>query len=265
MDIKQIHLAVVQPFTQRTAGAWLVHLLPGVPHAEDRARRIRIRRFGFAELVALYTNDVGDQHRVVRGHGTTRLGYHRRMVQTVLITGRTNRPDHVVGVLIQAIVDRAVRLRTRSFVIDAQAAADIEAFDVNAQLRQFDVETRRLTHAGSDVADVGHLRTQMEVQQLQAVDATRFAHDLNQFQHLRRRQTKLRLFAAARLPFTGALRSQTRTDTETWHHIQTLRFFQHQPHFRHLLQHQIDLVAHLLADQRQTNIFTVFIAVTDDD
>ncbi len=33
----------------------------------------------------------------------------------------------------------------------------------------------------------------------------------------------------------------------------------------HLLNDQIDLVAHLLAHQRQTDIFAVFITITDDD
>ena len=264
MDIVQIHLAVVQPLAQRTARVRFVHLLPGFPHAEQRARRIRVGLGGLAELVALHADDVGDQHGVVRGHGAARFGDDRRVRQTMLLAGVADGPNYVVGVFVQAVVYRAVGLRAGAFIIDAQTAADVEAVDIDAQLRQLNVEARRFTHAGGDIANIRHLRAEMEMQQLQAVETTRVAHDLHQLQHLRRGKTELRFFAAAGLPFAGALRSQTGTDAETRHHVQTLRLFQHQFHLGHFFNHQVNFVAHFLADQRQADIFTIFIAVADD-
>ncbi len=102
------------------------------------------------------------------------------------------------------------------------------------------------------------------MQQLNAVQTTTLAQNFYQLQHLVGRQAELGFFTAGGLPFSGTLRRQTRTHAKARHHVQTLGLFQHDGDFSHLLDNQIDLVAHLLANQRQTNVFTVFIAVTDD-
>ncbi len=264
MNIVQVHLAVVQPFAQGTTGARLVHLNPGFPHALQRAWGIVFRWRGFGVFVALDADDVRHQHRVVRGHRTPGLGDHRRVRQAVLFTRIANGPDNVVGVLVQAVVYGTVGLRAGPFVIHAQTAAHVKALDVHAQLVQLDVETGRLTHARRDIADVGHLRTEVEVQELDAVQATTFTHDLHQLQNLVRREAEFGFLTAGGLPFTGALRGQTRTHAKTRHHVQALGLFQHDINLGHLLDDQIDLVTHLLANQRQTNVFTVFIAVTHD-
>ncbi|CAH0214896.1 hypothetical protein SRABI106_01834 [Rahnella aquatilis] len=104
----------------------------------------------------------------------------------------------------------------------------------------------------------------MEMQQLQAFQTPCFTQHFNQLQNLRGRQTEFGFLAAAGLPFTGALRGKTCTHTQTWDHVQTFGFFQHQFNLSHLLDNQIYLVTELLTDQRQTNIFAVFIAVTHD-
>ncbi|MNC20570.1 hypothetical protein D3C75_685250 [compost metagenome] len=103
------------------------------------------------------------------------------------------------------------------------------------------------------------------MQQLQAVDTTGFAQHLNQLQNLCGCQAKFRFLAARGLPFARTLRCQTRTHAKARYYIQALSFFQHNANFRHLLDDQIDLVAHLLADQRQADVFTVFIAITHND
>ena len=61
-----------------------------------------------------------------------------------------------------------------------QTAADVKALNVDAQLMQFDVETRGFTHAGGDIANIGHLRTEVEVQQLQALKVPCGTQDLDQ-------------------------------------------------------------------------------------
>ena len=265
MDIVQVHLAVVQPFAQRAAIAGFVHLQPGFPHALQRTRGVFRRRGRLGVFVALHADDIGNQHGVVRGHRAAGLGDDRRVRQAVLFAGVADGPDNIVSVFVQAVVHRAVGLRAGSFVIHTQATANVEALDINAQLMQLDVETRRFTHAGGDIANVGHLRAEVEVQQLQAVEVPCGTQDLHQLQNLGGRETELRLLTAGGLPFTGPLRGQTRTHAKARHHVQALGFFQHDGNFRHLLDDQIDLVAHLLAHQRQTDVFAVFITVTDDD
>lgn len=78
---------------------------------------------------------------MVRGHRATGFGDHRRVRQAVLFTGITDRPDDVIGVFIQTIVHRAVRLRAGPFVVHAQATAHVEALNIHAKLVQLNVET----------------------------------------------------------------------------------------------------------------------------
>ena len=164
MNIVQIHLAVVQPFTQRTASSWFVHLLPGFPHALQCARRIFCGRGRHRIFVTFHADDIRHQHGMVRSHRTARFGDYRRMRQTIFFTRITNCPDDVVGVFIEAIVYGAVRLRTGAFIVHAQTAADVEALNIDAQLVQFHIETRRFTNACGDIANIRHLRTEVEVQ-----------------------------------------------------------------------------------------------------
>ena len=169
MNIVQIHLAVVQPFAQRAAIAGFLHLLPGFPHALQRTRGVFRGRGRLGIFVTLNADNIRYQHGVVRRDRAAGFGDHRRVRQAILFTGIANRPDDVVGVFVQAIVHRAVGLRTGPFIVDAETAANVEALNIHAQLVQLNVETRRFTHAGGDIANIGHLRAKVEVQQLQAV------------------------------------------------------------------------------------------------
>ncbi|CGY00982.1 Uncharacterised protein [Salmonella enterica subsp. enterica serovar Typhi] len=108
----------------------------------------------------------------------------------MLFAGIANRPDDVIGIFVQAIVHRTVGLRAGTFIIHAQTAAHVEALDINAQLMQLNIETRGLAHAGRDIANVRHLRSQVEVQQLQTVQTPSVTQGLHQLQHLRRRQAE---------------------------------------------------------------------------
>ena len=94
---------------------------------------------------------------MVRGYRTAGLGNYRRMRQAVFFTGIANRPDNIVGVFVQTVVDRTVRLRACPFIVHAEATTHIEALDVYAQFVQLNVETRRFTYAGGDIANVRHL------------------------------------------------------------------------------------------------------------
>ena len=190
MNIVQIHLAVVQPFTQRTTGSRFMHLLPGFPHALQGTWRIVSRRRGFGVFTTLNADNVRYQHGMVRGYRAARLGDYRRMRQTVFFTGVANSPDDVVGVFVQTVVYGTVRLRTGTFVIYAQTTAHVEALDINAKLVQLNVETRRLTYAGGDITNVRHLGAEMEVQQLDAVQTTTLAQNFYQLQHLVCRQAE---------------------------------------------------------------------------
>ncbi len=108
----------------------------------------------------------------------------------MLFAGIANRPDDVIGIFVQAIVHRTVGLRAGTFIIHAQTAAHVETLNIHAQLMQLNIETRGLAHAGRDIANVRHLRSQVEVQQLQTVQTPSVTQGLHQLQHLRRRQAE---------------------------------------------------------------------------
>ena len=208
-----------------------MHFLPGFPHALQGARCVFCRRGRHRVFVTFHADDIRHQHGVMRSHRTTRFGDYRRMRQTVFFTRIANRPDNVVGVFIEAVVHRTVGLRTSTFIIHAQTSADVEALNIDAQLVQFHIETRGFTNACRDIANIRHLRTEVEVQQLQAVETPGFTQRFNQLQYLSRRQAKLRFFPAGGLPFTRALRSQTCTHAQTRNDIQTFCFIQHNGNF----------------------------------
>ena len=77
--------------------------------------------------------------------------------------------DDVVGVFLQRVVDARFEIGLRAVVIDAQAAADVQIFQAGAGARQIDVNAHRFVHRALDLADVGDLAAQMEVQQLEAI------------------------------------------------------------------------------------------------
>ena len=114
---------------------------------------------------------------MVRGDRAARLGNDRRMRQVIFFASITDRPNDVVRILVQPVVNGTIRLRARPFVVHAQTAAHIEALNVHAELVQFHIETRRFTHAGRDITDIRHLRTEVEVQQLDAVQTTALTQD----------------------------------------------------------------------------------------
>ena len=86
------------------------------------------------------------------------------------------------------------------------------------------------------------------MQQLNTVQTTALAQHFYQLQHLVCRQAEFRFLSAGGLPFAGPLRRQTRTHAQTRNNIQSFSFIQHDSDFRHLLDDQIDLMAHLFAN-----------------
>src|SRR5208337_967470 len=58
---------------------------------------------------------------------------------------------------------------TAAVVIHPQATADIEEFDVEAHFAELGVKTGGFLHCPLDNEDVGHLGTDMKVQQLETV------------------------------------------------------------------------------------------------
>jgi len=251
---------LVEDFHRRALRQFLVQLA----QLAHRMRFVGVRFRHAAFWCLLHFADVGDQHRMVRGHRATAFGDDPRRRQAFARAGFGQRLHDARRVMVDAVVDRVVRTRARAFVIDAETAADIDVRDVRAQLRQLDEVAGGLAHAVGDVAHVGDLAAHVEVQQLQAVAHAGIAQALPQVQQLARVQPELGLVAAAVLPLAGAQRGQPHAHAETRLHAQHTGFLQHQLQLGRLLDHDERLQAQLAADQRQPDVLAVLVAVADD-
>src|SRR5437763_6654728 len=77
--------------------------------------------------------------------------------------------NDVVGIFLKRVVSRAVKGRPAAVVIDAQSSTDVDILNCEAHFEELGVEARGLLDRLFDRQDVGDLRTNMEMEQLQAM------------------------------------------------------------------------------------------------
>ncbi len=252
-------------FVEQLDGRPLVQFGVDLAQMADHRRFVIVggRHAAFRRL--LHFGHVDHQHRVVRGHRAAAFGDDARRGQAMLPAGVGQRLHDVAGVLVQAVVDRAVAARTGAFVVDAQAAADVDMGDARAQLGQLDEVAGRLAHAVGDVADVGDLRAHVEMQQAQAILQAGVAQVFPQIQHLARRQAELGLVTTAVLPFARAQRGQAHAHAQARLDAQLARLLDDQRQLGGLFHHDEGLQAQLAADQGQPDVLAILVAVADDE
>src|SRR5215470_4686424 len=101
--------------------------------------------------------------------GAPALAHNRRMRDAFGVANIHDVPDNVVRVLLQRIIGRTVEIAARSIVIDAQPAADVEITKLMSKFRQLCVISRAFAHCSLDHRNVGHLRSDMEMNKLEAM------------------------------------------------------------------------------------------------
>ena len=136
------------------------------------------------------------EHRMVRDDGAARFRDDVRMRHLLVVADIHDVVDDVVRVLLERVVHRGVELRTRAVVVDGQSAADVEILERMPHLVELRVVHRRLAHGALDGEDVGDLRADVEVQQLERRLHLGLAQDLDRFENLGGRETELRMLAA---------------------------------------------------------------------
>ena len=101
--------------------------------------------------------------------GATRLTDDVGVGQVVLVAGVHHGVDGVVGVFLDAVVDRAGAAGAGAVVVDAEATAHVDVFDMVAHLVKLHVELCRLTQGHVDFLDFADLAADVVVDELEAV------------------------------------------------------------------------------------------------
>src|ERR1043165_9983283 len=136
------------------------------------------------------------------------------MRNVLVITHLFDRVDNVVGKFLCRVIGRRVESCFRSVVIDRHTTADVQKIDRRFQLVNLRVHASRFLHRILDALDVGELRTDMEVKELQHVHAIGFLQTADHLQKLGSSQTKLRGLATGFFPATGAFRVELHAHAE---------------------------------------------------
>jgi hypothetical protein len=207
---------------------------------------------------------VEHQHAVVGGEGASGFGDDVGMGERVLVGGVGDRVDHVVGVFLHRVVHGACRGGTRSVVVHAQASADVHEFHGNAHLAQLAVELRHFAQAALDLADVGDLAAQVEVDEFDTIRQAFGGGHLDGLDELRGVETELALVAARLLPLADPERRQLDAQPDVGAHVELARQTRDEGQFVELLDDQEDPLAHLLGQQRQLDEVLVLVAVAHD-
>src|SRR5215207_3885807 len=211
--------------------------------------------------------DVRDEDGVVGRKIPAGLLDDRRVRDVLVVADLHDRVDDVVGELLRRVVGRGVEGRLRAVVIDRHPAAHVEQVDGHLHLDDLGVDARGLLHRVLDALDVGELRADVEVQELEHVHAPRLLHAADGLQNLGGRQPELRRLAAGLLPAPRALRVEL--DAEADHRqVAALEAVGHPEHvvqLVELLDDDDDPLARARAEEGQLDELLVLEAVEDEE
>ena len=141
-----------------------------VGHHLVQQRVVVFGQLGYRPIgLRLDVDHLDQQQRVVRRERAARLADHVRHRDLLLAARLGERVDDVVRVLLQRVVDARVGRRLRAVVVHAEPAADVHVRDVDARLPKLGVVARELLEPELDVANVGDLRSEVKVDQLEDV------------------------------------------------------------------------------------------------
>ncbi len=149
-----------------------------------------------------HAEDVDDQHRVVGRKRASALGDDVGMGDVVAVGDVDEGIDAVVDILLNGVVDRALRVgRPAAVVVDAQSAAAVDELNVVAHLAEVDVELSGLGEGVLYAADLIDLRTDVEMDEPDAVVQSVAVELIEGLEQFRWGQSELRRVAAALGPF----------------------------------------------------------------
>ena len=117
-------------------------------------------------------HDFDDQNGVMRRQRPAAFRNQYRVRYFFGIANFLNRINDGIGVFLQRVVDAVRRCDFSGLVVDAQPAAHVDIFDIQAALPECGVDTCDLFHRLLEVLNVQNLATQMKMQQLETIGHT---------------------------------------------------------------------------------------------
>ncbi len=208
---------------------------------------------------------VEDQHRVVRDHRTAGLGDDVGVWKPGVVTRLLDERDDVVGVLLHRVVHRRVEVGLRPVVVDAEAAADVEDPRGGAHLVKAGVDPARLPQGILVGADRRDLRSDVEVEQLEAVEHVLGAEPLDGLDDLRRRKAELRAVSRRLDPLAGALGREPCAHPEVRPDAELAGGLHHQLDLVESVDDDDRVAADPLGEERRLDVGAVLVAVADDE
>ena len=154
------------------------------------------------------------EHGMVCDNGAPAFAHDRRMRHAFGIAHVGDVPNNVIRIFLKGIIRRTVEIAARSVVVDPESAADIEITEIVSEFCEFGVVACGFAHRAFDRGNVGHLRADVKMNELEAM------RESSGFQHFARGnetrgvETELRVLSAAGRPFAGAFAVQTDANTD---------------------------------------------------
>ena len=205
------------------------------------------------------------QNGMMRDDCAPAFAHDRRMRYAFGIADIHDVPDNVVHVFLERVIGGAVEIAARTVVIDPESAADVQISELVSELRQLGVITRRFAHRALDRGNVGNLRADVKMDELETMRKTSLLQHFARRHQARSVQTELRVFAAARRPASRAFAVKPHTNSNE---RLDANFLSRANRLLELLQffhHDDDGLVELATEQRDANERAILVAVADDE
>ncbi|MNZ14661.1 hypothetical protein D3C78_315890 [compost metagenome] len=187
-----------------------------------------------------------------------------RVRQALRVAELLEHAHHHAGVVVHVVVDGAGVARVGAVVVHTQATTDVDVVHRQAEAAQFGVVADGFLEAVLVVGQVGDLRAHVEVQQAHALVQAGLAETLDHREDLRGGEAELGLLAAGVGPLGRGQGRQAHAQAHLRRDLELGGDVDDELDLGFLLDDDEDVVAELLAHQRQADELAVLVAVADD-
>src|ERR1022692_4190165 len=273
--LRQVHhaerehvLRVFLPLQRVVIRLQLVQLLQIIADVDQflHQRRIGLSAFGAFGQPAFFdcAEHLHNQHAVMGDNCPTALADDVGVRHLLRVADIGDVINDVIGVFLERVIGGAVEGGPAAVVIHAQAAADVEVFDLKPHLVKLGVKAGSFLNRLLDDENVRHLRADMEMEQFEAVSEILRLEHFRSGQQLGRAQTELGVFTGALRPFAGAAAQEARADADDGLDAELPGQRDDLAQLLELLDDHDHLLVQFGAEQRHANETSVLVAVADN-